>query len=320
MLLAGAQATGGPCIRGFEHGSGSGPACLADGAARCAEPFPATMIPFRRRSGRNDLANRSACPPVASRATLTPGYPSAYRCALRTLPGPRGSTSIGEPTGPSPNFHREYRTNPKVAEILTIATRQGVRPRARCAHRATQSRPAHPSGLRRHEYPRSHGPAERKVKGQWLTLGCCADPGPNGTRPAERTDLEGKCRMNPKGAEILASRVRTCFLGTTYMPDAALSPILFDHVRRLLGDHLVRPAQIHLDRATAPPEPRPRSKCRMNPKAAGILAISNTEGMRARPAIRDQLCSRRLRPPTARPLEAAPARIPTVPWTTRTKG
>ena len=210
----GAQATGGPCIRGFEDGVD--PSQHALRTARRDARRPAAMIPFRRRSGRSDLANRSACPPVASRATLTPGYPSAYRCALRTLPGRRKSASIGNRPA-EPGLRSKYRMNPKVAEILTIAPARTYERDPDAPMVPTQSPPPRPRGLRRYGFPRSHGPAERRVTGQWLMLGCCADPGPNRTAPAERTgprmeipNEPERCRNSGKQSQNLLRAPHTC--------------------------------------------------------------------------------------------------------------
>jgi hypothetical protein len=73
--------------------------------------------------------------------------------------------------------------------------------------------PRAPAGLRRHRFPRSHGPPGRKVNRQWLTLRSRADPSSNhmirrrDQLPAfqpEPSDVQAKRRTNPNAAESLA--------------------------------------------------------------------------------------------------------------------
>ena len=256
MLPAGAQVTGGPCIRGFADGGCSEPACLADGAARCAQacshdPFSQKIRPQRSRKSVRMPAGREPC-------DAHPRLSLSVQVRLANFARPARIHLDRATDRPEPELRSripnepEGRRKPHNCDAPGHTNPTPMRPWC-----PRQSRPPRPCGLRRHGFPRSHGPPERKVKGQWLTLGCCADPGPNRTsrhranRPRMEIPNEPERRRNP------GKQSQNLLWAPQYMPDAALSPILFDHIRRLLGDHLVRPARIHLDRATAPPEPDP---------------------------------------------------------------
>jgi hypothetical protein len=69
---------------------------------------------------------------------------------------------------------------------------------------------ARPLGRRRHAFPRSHGPAEHKVKAVWLTLRCRANPPrtravPRGSLPARVQRTSQINQSNPRAAGILES-------------------------------------------------------------------------------------------------------------------
>jgi len=57
-------------------------------------------------------------------------------------------------------------------------------------------RPPALAGRCRHRFPRSHGPAERKVKGQWLTNRYARAPH-DGSRRSRRRDLRGMSGSAP---------------------------------------------------------------------------------------------------------------------------
>jgi hypothetical protein len=103
------------------------------------------------------------------------------RCAP-TLPSPaheewRPSVLL-EPRAPEVD-EKNCETNPITsAGILAIATRKRQDEPGRCANQSclrsqvTAPRSPAPAGLRRHRFPRSHGPPERRLNGQWLSLRC----------------------------------------------------------------------------------------------------------------------------------------------------
>jgi hypothetical protein len=64
------------------------------------------------------------------------------------------------------------------------------------------------AGCCRHRFPRSHGPAEHKVKTQWLTLRCPANPSraaPDGSIPALVQRARSNNQRNPRAAGIQAN-------------------------------------------------------------------------------------------------------------------
>jgi hypothetical protein len=80
------------------------------------------------------------------------------------------------------------------------------RPCSGWAHAAPlPTRPARSAGRRRHRFPRSHGPAEHKVKTQWLTLRCPANSlssatwAPSHPRSPSKVEMpkEPESRSNP---------------------------------------------------------------------------------------------------------------------------
>jgi hypothetical protein len=77
-----------------------------------------------------------------------------------------------------------------------------------------QARSARGAG-RWHGFPRSHGPAQHKVKMPWLTLRCRANPSPSSTRPIPsgpcptsevKMPKEPKSRRNPGESAIMTGQ------------------------------------------------------------------------------------------------------------------
>jgi hypothetical protein len=126
---------------------------------------------------------------------------------------------------------------------------------ARCRTPPPQPPPRPLRGRGRHRFPRSHGPAEYKVKTHWLTLRCPTNPEPSSAR-----------RINSG----------PCATSEVKMPKEPKS-------RRILGDHTTQIAC----GARRPPgrvPARGRSKCRTNPRAAGFLEkLGARRGRRPRP-------------------------------------
>jgi hypothetical protein len=178
--------------------------------------------------------------------------------ACRDQRNPRraaGAPSLAEPNEPEPRRTDEP----------TVARSKRTRPRT------ARPRPRVRAPCRRHGLPRSHGPREQKVNGEWLT---------RGYRPPEIGSIRDGASEDERRAVTKPERTRACRDQRNPRRAAGLQARA-DGQTRAHNDCQTHPRRAAGTRASPPNEPEPhRAECTRRPASGPMSRFYRTNPTR----------------------------------------
>jgi hypothetical protein len=211
---------------------------------------------------RGDAFLRS---PVAS-GPESSSQPGCYRCCPRPEHDPTARRCSTRPGMPRPPSVAPLMLDPPRNDPPAVRCPADARPARECPARPlARPPPPAPLGRRRHGFPRSHGPPERKVKIQWLTLRCPASPSPSTVRWSGFGPARNKRGRNAKGTRVPQESARN---GDHEMPGPHAP-------HNLCWPLCGRPSSAQPDAARKKPK---EPKSRTNPREFGDEAASEPVG------------------------------------------